>query len=99
MKIAGDYILVKSIDELQNRSAFDNEKDIFVNYIGVFRHAYGVTYPHVFERHNNFDTGGVNYYYPVPKDEMIFAVKKKIERWMSDIASAESLLKTLEDVE
>lgn len=99
MKIAGDYVLVNSIDELKNRSMFDNEKDIFVNYMGVFRHAYGVTYPHVFERHDSFDTGGINYYCPVPKDNMVDAVKRKIERWKSDIASGEELLKTLEDIE
>lgn len=98
MKIAGDYVLVNSIDELRNRSAFDNEKDIFVNYMGVFRNVTEISYPHVFERHNNFDTGCVNHYFPVPKDEMIRVVKKKIERYMADIAAGEALLKTLEDV-
>lgn len=99
MKILGDYILVNSIDELKNRSMFDNEKDIFVDYLGIFRHAYGVTYPHVFERVAGYDMSPANHYVPVPKDEMIRAVQKKIERWMSDMASAGTLLKTLEDME
>jgi hypothetical protein len=98
MKIAGDYILIESIDVLKNRSAFDNERDIFVNYLGIFHDVNSISYPHVFECHKNCDRGCVDEYFPVSKDEMIFAVKKKIERWMSDIESGEALLKTLEDM-
>lgn len=99
MNKIGKYVLVECIDELKKRSALDNEKDILVNYLGIFHDVNSISYPHVFECHKNCDRGCVDEYFPVPKDEMIFAVKKKIERWMSDMASAESLLKTLEDVE
>jgi hypothetical protein len=98
MKIAGDYILIESIDDLKNRIAWDKEKDIFVNSLGVFHDISSISYPHVFERVAGYDMSPANHYVPVPKDEMIRAVQKKIERWMSDMASAGSLLKTLEDM-
>lgn len=99
MKILGDYILVESIDEFNDRIAWDKEVDIFVNYLGVFHDISSVSYPHAFERVAGYDMSPVKHYVPVPKDEMVRAVKKKIEIWMSDMAAAETLLKILEDIE
>lgn len=95
----GDYILVKSIEEFNGDFMKRCDDDSVVTCSGIFCDVNKVTYPHVFKRHNNFDTACIDEYRPCSKDEMVRAVQKKIERWMSDIASCETLLKVLDDVE
>lgn len=79
------YTLVKNIDELVKRSYRNSGNDIYVDALGLFRDARKVTYPHVFKRQAPFDFLSPAGYYPCENDEMLQAVRSKIDALQFDI--------------
>lgn len=95
MNIVGDYVLVEDIDELKERSIWDNGNEICITGLGIFHDVLNISYPHVFKIYWTQDTHSCGDCYPYSNREMIKAIDNVIHGHEESIERLRKLRKTL----
>jgi hypothetical protein len=99
MVVIGEYVLVENIDELKKNAIWEDDKNIRVSALGIFRYINQVIYPCAFRYVDAYDSHFCGDYIPCSKHEMAQIVKVEIMRLSSKIERFNGVLDILNDKE